>query len=177
MSALLGRINPFDPDQEEWPQYVERLDQFIEANDLTDDEKATKRLATFLTVIGPGPYKLLCSLLSQVKATDKTYDELIKKLMEHYSPTPFEVMQRFRFHCHSRKTGESVADYLAALRCLAEHCNYGDTLEKMLQDRLVWGINDVGIQRKLLQENDPLTLARALTVAQGARWLTRTSKK
>ena len=58
MAALLGRIDPFDPDQEEWPQYVERLDQFFEANDLTGDEKATKRRASFLTVIGPGPYKV-----------------------------------------------------------------------------------------------------------------------
>lgn len=168
MAVLLGKIDPFDPEQEEWPQYVERLDQFFEANDLTGDEKATKRRATFLTVIGPGPYKLLRSLLSPVKPTDKTYEELVKKLTEHYSPIPSEVMQRFRFNSRSRKTGESVADYLAALRRLAEHCNYGDTLEKMLRDRLVWGINDAGIQKKLLQENDPLTLARALTVAQGA---------
>ena len=61
-----------------------------------------------------------------------------------------------------------MAAYLADLRRLAEHCNYGDTLDKMLRDRLVWGVNDAGIQRKLLQENDPLTLARALTVAMGA---------
>ena len=103
-----------------------------------------------------------------MKPTDKTYDELVKKLTEHYSPTRSEVMQRFRFNSHSRKTGESVADYLAALRRLAEHCNYRDTLEKMLRDMLVWGINDAGIQRKLLQENDPLTLARALT-SSGSR--------
>ena len=168
MAVLLGKIDQFDPEQEEWPQYVERLDQFFEANELTGDSKATKRRATFLTVIGPGPYKLLRSLLSPVKPTDKTYDELVKKLTEHYSPTPSEVMQRFRFNSRSRKTGESVAAYLAELRRLAEHCNYGDTLDKMLRDRLVWGINDAGIQKKLLQENDPLTLARAVIVAQGA---------
>ena len=54
-----------------------------------------------------------------------------------------------------------MAAYLAELRHLVEHCNCGDTLYRMLWDRLsVWGINDVGIhvQRKLLQENDPLTL-------------------
>ena len=158
----------FDPEHEEWPQYVERLDQFFEANDLTGDDKATKRRATFLTVIGPGPYKLLRSLISPAKPTDKTYGELVKKLTEHYSPTPSEVMQRFRFNSRSRRTEESVAAYMADLRRLAEHCNYGDTLDKMLRDRLVWGINDAGIQRKLLQENDPLTLARALTIATGA---------
>ena len=127
MAAILGKIDPFDPELEESSQYVERLDQFFEANDLTGDGKATKRRATFLTVVGPGPYRLLRSLLSPAKPSDKTYDELVKKLTEHYIP-----------------------------------------YDKMLRDRLVWGINDAGIQKKLLQENDPLTLARALKVAQGA---------
>ena len=127
MAALLGKVDAFDPQHEDWPQYVERLDQFFEANDLTADAKATKRRATFLTVIGPGPYKLLRSLISPAKPTDKTYDELVQKLTEHYSPTPSEVMQRFRFNSRSRKEGESVAAYLAELRRLAEHCNYGDT--------------------------------------------------
>ena len=77
-------------------------------------------------------------------------------------------MQRFRFNSRSRHSGESVAAYLAELRRLAEHCNYGDTLDLMLRDRLVWGINDGGIQKKLLQESDPLTLAWPLTVAQAA---------
>ena len=40
---------------------------------------------------------------------------------------------------HFRKTGEFVANYLDALRHLAEHCNYGDILEKIFQDRLGWG--------------------------------------
>ena len=57
---------------------------------------------------------------------------------------------------------------MAELRRLAEHCNYGDTLDTTLRDSLVWGINDAGIQKKLLQENDPLILTRALIVAQGA---------
>ena len=38
--SLLGKIEQYDPEQEEWPQYVERLEQFYEANDLTGDDKA-----------------------------------------------------------------------------------------------------------------------------------------
>ena len=91
--------------------------------------------------------RALHSLLSPAKPTDKTYDQLVEKLTEHYSPTPSEVMQRFRFNSRSRKTGESVAAYVAESRRLAEHCNYGDTLSVMLRDRL---INDGGIQKKLL---------------------------
>ena len=94
MAALLGRIDQFDPEQEQWPQYayVERLEQFFEANDITGDGKAAKRHATFLSVIGPAPYQLLRSLLSPTKPTEKTFEELVAVLSGHYSPPPSEVM-------------------------------------------------------------------------------------
>ena len=63
-------------------------------------------------------------------------------------------MQRFRFNSRSRKAGESVAAYVAELRRLAQYCNYGDTLDKMLRDRIVYGMNDEATQKKLLQVTD-----------------------
>ena len=165
-TALLGKIDNFDASREEWPQYVERLEQFFEANDLTGDGKAAKRRATFLSVIGPEPYKLLRSLLSPEKPATKSFEELVAKLTEHYSPPPPEVIQRFRFNSRSRQPGESVATYMADLRRLAEQCNYGTTLDKMLRDRLVYGINDDRIREKLLEEKD-LSYKRALEIAQG----------
>ena len=52
------------------------------------------------------------------------------------------------------------------LRSLAEHCNFGATLDLMLHDRLVCGINDDAIQCRLLSEQN-LTFDKALTTAQG----------
>ena len=97
-------------------------------------------------------------------------------LTAHYNPPLSEVMQCFWFNSRSRKTGESVAPYVAELRRLAEFCNYGPTLDKMLWDRLVWGINEESIQKKLLQEKD-LTLQKALTLAQGFETATKNVKE
>ena len=108
MAVLLGRLDQFEPEQEEWPQYVERLVQFFEANDITGDNKAAKCCATFLSVIGPVPYKLLRSLIAPTKPTNKTFKELVAVLTEHYSPQPSEVMQRFHFNSRLRKEGESA---------------------------------------------------------------------
>ena len=80
------------PLKEEWPQYVERLEQFFEANDLTGESKAVKRRAMFLSVIGSAPYKLLRNLIALTKPTDKTLEELVAILTKHYSPQPSEVM-------------------------------------------------------------------------------------
>ena len=88
MAGLLGKIDEFNSDLEEWPQYVERLGHFFEANGITGADNATKRRSTFLSVIGPGPYKLLRSLLTPDKPSDKTFEELTALLAKHYSPPP-----------------------------------------------------------------------------------------
>ena len=62
-TGLLGHIEPFDSVAEEWPQYVERLEQFFVANDITGEDNAVKRRATFLTVVGRSAYNLLRSLI------------------------------------------------------------------------------------------------------------------
>ena len=48
-----------------------------------------------------------------------------------------------------RKSGESVATYIAELKALREHCGFGDKLNEMVRDHLVYGINDNRIQRHL----------------------------
>ena len=46
-----------------------------------------------------------------------------------------------------------------------EHCDFGDTLDLMIRNRLVCGINDTRIQRRLLQEPN-LTYKEAFKTAQ-----------
>ena len=167
MAGLLGKIEPFDQTVDEWPQYVERLEHFFKANGIVGDENKDKRRSTFLTVVGAAPYKLLRSLLAPKKVDDKTFEQLTEILANHYSPPPSEVVQRYRFNLRMRAPGESVATYVAELRRLAEFCNYGDSLKKMLRDRLVVGMNHERIQERLLAEKD-LTFERALDIAQGS---------
>ena len=97
-------------------------------------------------------------------------------LTKHYSPAPSEVMQRFRFNTRTRREGELVAEFVADLRRLAEFCNFGATLEKMLRDRLVCGIQDEPIQKKLLAEK-ALTFEAALSIAQGSEAATKNLKE
>ena len=66
-------------------------------------------------------------------------------MKNHLQPRPSLIVERFTFHSRNRKDGESVAAYVAELRKLTEHCGFGDTLNDMLRDRLVCGINDGGI--------------------------------
>ncbi len=48
---------------------------------------------------------------------------------------------------------------------LSEHCTFGETLDDMLRDRLVCGINEGRLQRRLLAETT-LSFSKVLSLAQ-----------
>ena len=103
--------------------------------------------------------------LLQPKTIDETsYADILKALGEHYCPKPSPIVQRHKFHTRHRLPGESVAVYIAQLRAIGEHCGFGEALNEMIRDRLVCGVNDRNIQRRLLQEPE-LTYKMAHDIA------------
>ncbi len=120
-------------------QYEERLGHFFVANGIDDAEK---KQAAFLSLIGASTYKLLHNLIYPSRPGEKTYTELTQVLSRHFNPTPSVIVKRFRFHSRFRKPGESAAQFVSELRCLSQFCEFGDTLEDMLRDRLVCSIDD-----------------------------------
>ena len=85
-------------------------------------------------------------------------------LQQHLSPKPSVIVERFIFHSNSRSEGETVAEFVAGLRRLSEHCQFGTGLEDMLRHRLVCGISDDRIQRRLLVERE-LSFKQAVEIA------------
>ena len=79
---------------------------------------------------------------------------IYETLENHFSPKLSVIVERFKFHSRSRLEGEKVAEFVAGLRRLSEHCQFGATLEDMLRDRLVCGISDDRIQRRLLAKRE-----------------------
>ena len=107
----------------------------------------------------------LCNLAVPNKLSKVPIAELMKPAAAHYHPKPSLAVRRFRFNSRMLQAKESVAAYLAELKRLSEHCSFGDTLNDMLRDRIVCGIQDQRKQRKLLVEPD-LTLRKAFKVTQ-----------
>ena len=77
------------------------------------------------------------------------------------------IAERFRFNKRDQKEGEVIRVYVVSLQKLAEHCAFGDSLSDMLRDRLVCGIKNEGVQKRLLTKAD-LTFAKAVEIAEVA---------
>ena len=157
-----GKVDEYEREREDWVSYIERIMLFFEANEIEED---SKKKAILLSSVGAGTYKVIKSLAMPNKPAEKTFNEIVALLKEHETPKPNKIAERFKFNMRDRKDGESLSQYLAELRRLTEHCDYGDQLENMLRDRLVCGIKHERIQQRLLSEGDSLTLQRALDIA------------
>ena len=162
MASNHGQIGEFNSQVEDWHSYTECLQNYFIANDIKSE---VKQRAILLSVCGPRTYKLIRSLLSPKEPKDVSFADIVKQMTDHYQPKPSTIVQRFKFHSRSRKPGESVATYIAELKRLSEDCEFGDFLQEMLRDRVVCGINDPRIQRRLLAESD-LTYKSAFELAQ-----------
>lgn len=76
-----------------------------------------------------------------------------------------ETYERFVFNRRDQEN-ETVDQYVAELRKLARTCNFCSCLQdSLLRDRLVLGIKDVAVRKKLLQDRQ-LTLQRAIDICR-----------
>ena len=159
MQSSHGSVGPFDREAEEWPSYCERVEHYLAANAIENPEQ---RRAILLSVCGPTTYQLIRSLVAPGKPSDRTFGEIVQLVQKHLTPAPSVIMQRFMFNGRVQEVDETIADFVAALRKLAQLCEFGDTLEQMLRDR-----RDNRVQRRLLAE-PMLTFEKALEIAQAS---------
>ena len=87
--ARYGTIEPLNAETDDWKIYVERLDQYFIANEVTD---TAKKRAILLTVCGAPTYKLLRSLVKDGDLMSSSYGELVKLLTDYYNPKPSVIV-------------------------------------------------------------------------------------
>ena len=166
--ATHGSLSPFDSSTEDWTSYTQRMNYYFVANDVAD---GAKKRSILLSACGATTYKIIRNLVEETKLDTTSYDDIVELVKAHFDPTPSPIMQRYRFNTRVRTDGESVAIYVAALRDIARHCEYKDTLQDMLRDRLVCGVRHKGITNRLLAEKKldyekALELAKAIESAE-----------
>ena len=85
-------------------------------------------------------------------------------LKGHLSPKPLLIAERFRFHKRDQRDDENINTYVAEIKKLSEHCEFGTALNDSLRDRFVCGLYNESIQKRLLVETS-LTFEKSLKLA------------
>ena len=88
------------------------------------------------------------------------YDTVLAKLDGFFQVRRNIIFERARFNQRNQQEGEGAEHYIMALYELAAYCEYGDLTSEMIQDRLVAGIHDNALSKRL-QLDLKLTLETA----------------
>jgi len=150
-AGVVGNLEEFDPKNNTMVAYIERTAFYMDANNVPDEKKA----ATFLSALGKSTFQVLRNLVAPDKVKDKT---------QHYEPKPLVILERFNFNRRQQAANESVADYVAELRRLSAHCEFGTFLDDALRDRFVCGLRSEAVQKLLVEIS--LTFTRAVEITQ-----------
>ena len=84
-----GTIKEFNDTDDNWVEYVERLEHFFLANEIASEDKMKSIL---LSSCGSKTYKLFRNLLTPQKPGDVTYKELKETMEKHQNPKPSEIV-------------------------------------------------------------------------------------
>ena len=90
-------------------------------------------------------------------------DHVLAKYESRCVPQCNETYERYLFNKREQEPGESIDQYCAALMRLSEYCGFATLRDSLIRDRLILGIKNDRVRKKLLEEKN-LTLDKALDI-------------
>lgn len=157
----------FDPSEEDFLQYIERLENFMSLRGVTNAENTKKNI--LLGCLRREQYKQLAALTAPEKPSDKTYVDLIKILEKRFDPITYIHTERHKFLSRTQGKTESLTSYIQALKIIAQKCKWtcpsnecNQTIDSIFQAQFIRGIRDNFIREKILSMQPNATLEETL---------------
>ena len=92
----------------------------------------------------------------------------MEKLDEFAIREVIETYERYIFNSRNRESDETIDVYVAALRKLAQTCNFCECLhDTLITDRIVLGVKSKQLRKRLLQERK-LTLSKCADICRSS---------
>ncbi|XP_075525926.1 uncharacterized protein LOC142557725 [Dermacentor variabilis] len=154
----------FDETEDSWDAYQVRLQSYFEAYEIVDSKKRRALLTAALSTATIGIITVQCA---PAKVQDLTYEKLLELLAEHFAPQSNDIAESYKLFTRCQLPDEATKDFIVEIRKKACSCNFGEARDRMLRDRLVCGLRDAGVRRKLLARPS-LTLNEAEDIALAA---------
>ena len=145
----------------QWKQVWSAYELVTRLNEQTDEY----RVAAFITCIGPKALAIHNGLPFQSEDEKKNLAKILE-LWETYCLGKTNIIyERYRFNNRNQDAGESIDTYASNLRSLSDTCNFGALKDEMIRDRIVCGVRDSSLRKKLLQVPE-LTLQKCIDMCR-----------
>ena len=150
-----------------WKRWLSGFELFADSKGLiVDAGNATvkqRRRALLLHIAGSDVQDIFATLPDTGEVTD--YKKAVDALNLYFILKVDTTHQRHCFRKLSQAPGETVRQFAARLRRSAKDCNCREETENQIRDEILCRCPSSYIKRKLIEEGQGLSLARALEIA------------
>ena len=167
---LPPRLNLAGNLSENWKQWKQIYDAYETVTNLKSKPN-NFRVAAFITCIGPEALNIHNSLPYQDEGERQNIERIFELWNAYCIGETNVTYERFKFNNRTQEPSESIETYAASLRALAATCAFGTLHDELIRDRIVCGIHNNAVRRKLLQE-PKLSLSRCIDLCRATETTT-----
>ncbi|XP_062500927.1 uncharacterized protein LOC134178140 [Corticium candelabrum] len=144
-----------------WKHWLSAFDTYVAAAAIKDEADNKPRLRALLThCLGLEGQRILST-----ETETESYVQLRDVCATLFGPRLNSMVERFKFRQRKQHQGESVKQYVFALRQLAATCKFGPLHDEMIRDQLIEKTVCGKVRDRLLEEDEDLTLDKAIVLA------------
>jgi hypothetical protein len=134
-----------------WSKWYQSFETYLSAADL-DEAPDKRKIALLINLIGEDGLEIFNNFTWADADDKKKFNLVVKKFEEYCSPIKNVIIERFNFNSVVQRDGETFESFLTELRNKASTCEFGILNEGLIRDRIVFGIQDKNLQKRLLRE-------------------------
>ena len=132
-----------------WTAWKERWNDYIVCAKLTDE--TNKYQCSMLRYTFTEDTRKIYNALKLTNEQSENPKDIIEALEKFARGIINETMERHTFNTRRQESGKKFDDFLTDIKNLSKNCNFCATCyEGLIRDRIVGGINDSRVRRKLL---------------------------
>nr|CAI5822632.1 unnamed protein product [Callosobruchus analis] len=132
-----------------WKLWRQKFDLYLIASGKSSKTDPVK-IAILLNLLGDEGIRIYNTFEYAENEDKEKLSVVLEKFETHCSPTKNLVYEHFKFFKREQLPGETVDQFVTALRQLASTCDFKEK-DILIRDRIVLGVKDPRIQEKLLQ--------------------------
>ncbi|KAJ8412539.1 hypothetical protein AAFF_G00128750 [Aldrovandia affinis] len=150
---------------ENWRKWEQRLNLYFVASGLTDKSEERK-IAVMLHCVGEDALEIYNALNVQyADAQAKKMEEVLTAFRQYCAPRKNTVFERHQFWAHKHNEEAGIDKFVTELRLRARDCEFGESEDLMLRDKIVFSIADHRLRERLLSTAD-LPLHKAIDICR-----------
>ena len=146
----IPKIPQFNPSEIALEKYIVLLEANFSTYEVTDENKKKNFL---IVSLGTKIFDTLCNLTAPELPSDKTYDDLVTLLKDHFTSRPSYHRSLCLFQQRRKSSTETLKEVYVDLKNLANNCKFGNSYDGRLRDQLFIAVDNQPYFKYLMSED------------------------